>query len=235
MRTIGLIGGMSWESTAAYYRLINQAVNRSLGGHHNARSLMLSVDFADIETLQRAGDWDELGRHMSEAARQLEQGGAELLILCTNTMHLVADRISSAVGIPFLHIADATGRQLRADGVQCAGLLGTRFTMEHQFYRMHLSDHFGLSVVTPAEHTRAKIHQIIYDELCHGRITEPSRLVFQLAIAEMREQGAQAVILGCTEIGLLIQPEHSSLPVYDTTVLHAEAAVALALSPRTPV
>lgn len=225
MKTIGVIGGMSWESSAEYYRLMNRHAKARLGGHHNARSLMLTVDFATVEACQRAGDWNALGLQMAEAARTLERGGAHLVILATNTMHRVCDAIEQAIAIPFLHIADPTGAALRAAGVERVGLLGTRYTMEQAFYAGRLRDRHGLEAVIPDEADRADVHRIIYDELCHGVIDGASRKVYQRVINELASRGAQAVILGCTEITLLVKPEDSSLPVYDTTALHVQAAV----------
>ncbi len=225
MKTIGVIGGMSWESSAEYYRLLNRFAKARLGGHHNARSLMLTVDFASVEADQRAGAWDKLGEQMADAARRLERGGADIVMLATNTMHRVYESIEAAIGVPFLHIADPTGEALRAAGVQRVGLLGTRYTMEQTFYAGRLRERFGLETLVPDEAGRGDVHRIIYDELCHGVIDERSREVYQRVIEEMAARGAQAVILGCTEITLLIKQEDSALPVFDTTALHAQAAV----------
>ncbi|MFM0740232.1 aspartate/glutamate racemase family protein [Paraburkholderia xenovorans] len=225
MKTIGVIGGMSWESSTEYYRLLNRHAKARLGGHHNARSLMLTVDFASIEACQRAGDWAALGLQMAEAARQLERGGADLVLLATNTMHRVYESIEQAIDIPFLHIADPTGSALRAAGIERVGLLGTRYTMEQTFYTGRLRERYGLDTLTPDEAQRADVHRIIYDELCHGNVNEESRAVYQRIIEGMAARDAQAVILGCTEITLLIKPEDSVLPVFDTTALHAQAAV----------
>lgn len=225
MKTIGVIGGMSWESSAEYYRLLNRYAKARLGGHHNARSLMTTVDFAEVEALQRAGDWDALGAQMAQAAQQLERGGAHIVLLATNTMHRVCAAIESAIGVPFLHIADPTGRALRAAGVTRAGLLGTRYTMEQDFYVGRLRDVHGIEAVVPDEAGRADVHRIIYDELCHGAVKEESRRVYQRVIDDLKARGAQAAILGCTEITLLIGAEDSALPVFDTTALHAQAAV----------
>src|SRR5690554_1898697 len=225
MKTIGLIGGMSWESSAEYYRLINQAMKSRLGGHRNARSIMATVCFEDIKALQHAERWDDLGHEMQRAAKQLEAGGADVVVLCTNTMHKVASHIESALGIPFLHIVDPTAIAIQASAVQCVGLLGTRFTMEQGFYRERMEHKHGIKVVVPEEADRALIHQIIYDELCHGVVRDESRVIYQRIINGLRQSGAQAVILGCTEIALLIKPEDSALPVFDTTELHALAAV----------
>jgi aspartate racemase len=225
MKTIGVIGGMSWESSAEYYRLLNRYAKARLGGHHNARSLMVTVDFAEVEEAQRAGDWDALGAQMADAAAQLEKGGADIVLLATNTMHLVADAIERRIGVPFLHIADATGEALRAAGIGRVALLGTRYTMEQAFYAGRLRERFGLDTLIPDDEGRAHVHRIIYDELCHGVIEAPSRTVYQNVIEELTARGAQAVILGCTEIGLLIKQEDSVLPVFDTTALHAQKAV----------
>ncbi|MFM0160441.1 aspartate/glutamate racemase family protein [Paraburkholderia sediminicola] len=229
MKTIGVIGGMSWESTAEYYALMNRHAKARLGGHHNARSLMVTVDSASIEANQRAGDWTALGKQMADAARQLERGGADLVILATNTMHRVCESIEQAIDVPFLHIADPTGNALRAAGIERVGLLGTRYTMEQTFYTGRLRERYGLETRVPDEAERADVHRIIYDELCHGKVNEASRAVYQLVIEGLAAQGAQAVILGCTEITLLIKPEDSALPVFDTTALHAQAAVEWAI------
>jgi aspartate racemase len=225
MKTIGIIGGMSWESSIEYYRLANHYAKARLGGHHSARTLLLSVDFAPIEALQQAGDWTALAALMSEAAQQLERGGADIVVLATNTMHRVYEAIEGAVTVPFLHIADATGAALHAAGIERVGLLGTRYTMEHPFYAERLQEKYGLATQVPPRDDREAIHRIIYDELCHGIVTAPSRARFREAITRLQHDGAQAVILGCTEITLLIKPEDSPLPVFDTTALHVAAAV----------
>jgi aspartate racemase len=230
MKTIGVIGGMSWESSAEYYRLLNRHAKARLGGHHSARSLLLTVDFAEVEARQRAGDWDALGTQMADAARHLEAGGADLVILATNTMHRVCESIEQAIEIPFLHIADPTGSALRAAGIKRVALLGTRYTMEQTFYTGRLHERYALDTLAPNEADRADVHRIIYDELCHGVIKEESRRVYQRVIEALASRGAQAVILGCTEITLLIKPEDSVLPVFDTTVLHAQAAVDWAIA-----
>ncbi|NBD05572.1 aspartate/glutamate racemase family protein [Burkholderia thailandensis] len=224
MKTIGLIGGMSWESSAEYYRLINQHMKARLGGHRNARSVMATVCFDEIETLQHAGHWGELGRRM----RQAEAGGADFVVLCTNTMHKVAPAIEAALSVPFVHIVDPTARALRRAGVRRAGLLGTRFTMEEAFYRERMASLHGIDVIVPDERDRAVIHDVIYDELCHGVVRDASRDAYRRIIESLEAAGAQGVILGCTEIALLIGPEDSALPVFDTTELHALAAVELA-------
>ncbi|MBR8348789.1 aspartate/glutamate racemase family protein [Burkholderia ambifaria] len=225
MKTIGLIGGMSWESSAEYYRMINRHSKALHGGHHNAKSVLVTVDFAEIEALQRAQDWVALGKRMADAARQLEAAGADLVVLTTNTMHRVYGAIEAAVALPFLHIADPTGAALRAAGVERVALLGTRYTMELPFYAERLRDKFGLDVLVPDEAARGDVHRIIYDELCHGVIDAASRATYVAIIDELAKRGAQAVILGCTEITLLIGADDSPLPVFDTTALHAKAAV----------
>lgn len=230
MRTIGLIGGMSWESSAQYYRIINQEVRARLGDGHSARSLMLSVDFAEIRKLQHAGDWDALTAAMTDAARSLERGGADFLLVCTNTMHRMADDIAAAVAIPLLHIADPTAQAVKATGARRVGLLGTAFTMEQDFYKGRLADRFGLDVLIPDQADRDSVHRIIYDELVAGRILPPSRIVYRDVIARLVARGAEAIILGCTEIMLLVEPADSAVPLFDTTTLHAQAAVDRALA-----
>ena len=228
MRTIGLIGGMSWESSAEYYRIINQHVRDQLGPLRSAQILMYSVDFGPVEQAQHAGRWGDAALILEDAARRLEAGGAECVVLCTNTMHLVAPRIEAAVTIPFLHIADAAGLAAIEAGTLTVGLLGTAFTMEQDFLKSRLAAH-GLTVLVPDADERKAVHRIIYDELCVGVISDASRKVYQQVIESLAARGAQAIILGCTEIGLLIKPEHSNLPLLDTTELHAQAAVAFAL------
>ncbi|WP_186038305.1 aspartate/glutamate racemase family protein [Burkholderia gladioli] len=225
MKTIGLIGGMSWESSAEYYRMINRASKARHGGHHNAKSVMVTVDFAEIEALQRAQDWDALGARMADAARQLQSAGADVVVLTTNTMHRVADAIERALTLPFLHIADPTGAALRAAGVERVALLGTRYTMELPFYAARLAERFGIEVLTPDTEDRDTVHRVIYEELCHGLIEPASRAAYAAIIGRLAARGAQAVILGCTEITLLIGERDSPLPVFDTTALHAQAAV----------
>ncbi|WP_330210505.1 aspartate/glutamate racemase family protein [Pseudomonas sp. AM4(2022)] len=228
MRTIGLIGGMSWESSAEYYRLINQSVRDQLGPLRSAQVLMYSVDFGPVEQAQHAGRWDDAALILEDAARRLQAGGADCVVLCTNTMHLVAPRIEAAVSIPFLHIADATAAAALAAGTLTVGLLGTAFTMEQDFLKSRLAAQ-GLTVLVPDADERKAVHRIIYEELCIGVISDASRQVYQRAIQALAAQGAEAIILGCTEICLLIQPEHSALPLLDTTALHAQAAVGFAL------
>jgi aspartate racemase len=227
---IGLIGGMSWESSAEYYRIINQEMNRRLGGVHSAQCLMYSLDFEEIKRLQHEGDWESLAEGMKEAAARLERGGADFIVLCTNTMHRLADAISSAVGIPLLHIADPTADKIKAADFQRIALLGTAFTMEQEFYKGRLRQHHGLDVIVPDESDRRIVHEIIYKELVLGRITPESRQAYREIIARLVERDAQAVILGCTEIMLLVSDEDSPVPLFDTTTLHAVAAVDRALS-----
>lgn len=225
MKLLGMLGGMSWESTQLYYQQINQGIRQHLGGLHSAPILLYSVDFARIKILQHQEDWAACADILGNIAVRLEEAGAKGLVICTNTMHKVADQIASRIHIPILHIADATGQQLSADGIRRVGLLGTRFTMEQDFYRQRLIDRFGLDVIIPTEEDRARVHQVIYDELCQGLIRPESRQQYQEVIARLAAQGAQAVILGCTEITLLIQPEHTAIPVYDTTALHVQSAI----------
>jgi aspartate racemase len=229
MKTLGLLGGMSWESTIPYYRIINETVRGRLGGLHSARIILHSVDFAEVERLQRADDWTAAGALLAGAARSLRAAGAEGLVLCTNTMHRVAQAIEAAVDIPLLHIADATGDRVRAHGVRSVGLLGTRFTMEGRFYRDRLQDRHGLRVLVPDADTRAEVHRIIYDELCVGTLQEGSRGLYRRAIADLVAAGAEAVILGCTEISLLVGPGDATVPLFDTTRIHAESAADWAL------
>ncbi len=226
---IGLIGGMSWESSAQYYRLINEGFRDRLGGSASAPILMWSFDFAEIEALQHAGDWDALAGRMADAARALQKGGAEVLVLCTNTMHRCAWAIDAAVKIPLLHIADPTAAAIRAAGLTRVGLLGTAFTMEQDFYRGRLEQAFGLEVLIPDAEDRKAVHGIIYRELVAGQVLDASREVYRAAIRRLVERGAQGIILGCTEIMLLIGQDDSPVPVFDTTTLHARAAVELAL------
>ncbi|TWG81873.1 aspartate racemase [Cupriavidus gilardii J11] len=228
MKTIGLIGGMSWESSAEYYRLINQGMKARRGGHCNARSIMATVCFEDIQALQHDGRWEELASRMQQAARQVEAGGADFVVLCTNTMHRLAPAIEAVLTVPFLHIVDPTAAALQAAGIRRVGLLGTRFTMEQDFYRGRMQDRHGIEVVVPPEAERQRVHDIIYGELCHGVVRDESRAVYRRIVDGLREQGAEGVILGCTEITLLIAAGDVSLPVFDTTALHAQAAVALA-------
>jgi aspartate racemase len=231
MKTIGLLGGMSWESTASYYQSINQLVKDQLGGLHSARILLNSLDFAQIEALQNLGDWDHAAEMLITAARQVEAGGADCLLICTNTMHKVAPQVAEAIQIPLVHIADATAEVLQKDGVQTVGLLGTAFTMEEDFYKRRLSEQFGLNVIVPEEADRALVHQVIYEELCLGVVDVGSRAKYLNIIDQLVERGAEAVILGCTEIAMLVKPEHTKVKLFDTTAIHAEKAVAFALEP----
>ncbi len=225
MKTIGLIGGMSWESSLEYYRIINERVKALRGGLHSAQSLMYSVDFAEIETLQHQGQWQAAGVILADAAQRLERGGADVVVLCTNTMHKVVDAITAAIQIPLIHIADPTAAAIRASGIRKIGLLGTRFTMEQDFYKGRLIQQHGLEVLTPTQTDRDSVHRIIYEELCLGVISPASKAEYLRVIQRMEEAGADGIILGCTEIGLLIQAIDSQLPLFDTTRLHAEAAV----------
>lgn len=228
---IGLIGGMSWESSAEYYRLVNEAVKRRLGGLHSARVLLASVDFAEIERMQREGAWDAASAVLAEEARRLERGGADFVVLCSNTMHKVADRIVAEVDVPLLHIADPTADRVKSAGVGTVGLLGTAFTMEQEFYRQRLGERHGLTVLVPAEEDRALVHRVIYEELVLGTVREASRRAYREVMARLVGQGVQGIILGCTEIALLVGEADATVPLFDTTRLHAEAAVDLALGP----
>nr|WP_315183704.1 aspartate/glutamate racemase family protein [uncultured Albidiferax sp.] len=229
MKTIGLIGGMSWESTIPYYRQINETVKQQLGGLHSAKVILFSVDFFEIERLQHAGDWDAAGAVLADAARALERAGADGLVLCTNTMHKVAAAIESAVSIPLLHIADPTAAAIQAAGFSTIGLLGTRFTMEQDFYRARLETRHGLRVLVPGAPERDTVHRIIYEELCLGQILPASREAYREVMAQLVAQGAQAIILGCTEISLLVDASDSSVPLFDTTAIHAVSAAEWAL------
>ncbi|MEU9000180.1 aspartate/glutamate racemase family protein [Streptomyces caniferus] len=229
MKVIGLIGGMSWESTAEYYRLLNELARRRLGGLHSARCVLYSLDFAEIEQLQVQGRWEEAGEILASAARSLEKAGADMVLICTNTMHKVAGQVEAAVGVPLLHLADATADAVRAAGVRKVGLLGTAFTMEQDFYRARL-EAAGLDVCVPDAEGRALVHQVIYEELCLGIVKDESRKEYQRVIGGLVEAGAEGVILGCTEIELLVGPQDSPVPVFPTTRLHAEAAIDAALA-----
>lgn len=231
MKTIGLIGGMSWESTVPYYRQINETIKDRLGGLHSAKIILYSVDFHEIERLQHEGDWDAAGAVLAQAARSLEGAGADFLVLCTNTMHKVAPGIEAAVRIPLLHIADPTAVALKRAGHATVGLLGTRFTMEQAFYRDRLSERHGLRVIVPGPQDRETIHRIIYQELCLGVVTAASRSEYRRVIESLASQGAQAIILGCTEISLLVNQQDSAVPLFDTTAIHALAAAEKALAP----
>src|SRR5690349_5517529 len=229
MKTIGLIGGMSWESSIEYYRIINEAAKEKLGGLHSAKSLMITVDFAEIEKLQHEGQWDEAAQILIRCAQALERGGADFIVLCTNTMHKIADQIIENIQIPFLHIADATAEKIQAAGIKKIGLLGTRFTMEHNFYKGRLIKNFGLEVLVPIETDRTIIHHVIYQELVLGTILDRSREEYKRIINALIQQGAEGIILGCTEIELLIQQSDSSVPLFPTSAIHAIAAVEKAL------
>lgn len=230
MKTIGLLGGMSWESTIPYYRLINEGIKQQLGGLHSASLLLHSVDFHEIEACQSRGEWDKAGDILAQAAIGLQQAGAEGIVLCTNTMHKVAEAIESRCSLPFLHIADATGRVISAQGMRRVALLGTRYTMEQDFYRGRLEQQFAIESLVPEADVRAKINQIIFDELCLGRFTDASRQFYVEVIEDLASQGAEGVIFGCTEIGLLVPIERSPIPVFDTTAIHAADAVTFMLS-----
>lgn len=230
MRLLGLLGGMSWESSAEYHRLLNQGVRARLGGSHSARLLLYSVDFDEVARAQHAGDWDRTAEILVDGARRLERGGAELALLCTNTMHMVLPRVQEAVGIPFVHVVDVTAAAIRGAGQARVGLLGTRFTMEHGFYHERLRGH-GIDAVVPEAADRALVHRVIYDELCRGELRPESRAELVRIIRSLAERGAEGVVLGCTEIPLLVRPADSPLPVYDTTALHVEAGLDQALAP----
>jgi aspartate racemase len=230
MKILGLIGGMSWESTVPYYQHINQTIKAELGGLHSAKLLLYSVDFCEIERLQVTNQWEAAGQLLADVACTLEGAGADALVLCTNTMHKVADAISAAVQIPLLHIADPTAQAIKESGFNKVGLLGTRFTMEQDFYRSRLESVHGLTVLTPPQADRDRVHQIIYEELCLGIVKDSSRQTYLRVIADLQAQGAQAIILGCTEIAMLVQAQHTTLPLFDTTALHARSAALWALS-----
>lgn len=232
MKTIGLIGGLSWESSVEYYRIINQTVREKLGGLHSAQCLMYSFDFAEIEELQHRGEWEAATRRMVEATQQLERGGADFIIICSNTMHKMAGAVEQAISIPLLHISDPTAEAVQTHGFSTVALLATGYTMEQDFYKGRLVEKYGLKVLIPNQAQRNDVHRIIYEELVVGVIQPESRVRYQEIIADLAGQGAQAVILRCTEIGLLIKPEHSVLPTFDTTLLHAQAAVEFALAPQ---
>ena len=231
MKIIGLLGGMSWESTVSYYQAINQGIRARLGGLHSAKIVLYSVDFQEIETLQNAGKWEETGEILSRAAQGIEAGGADFLLICTNTMHKVAPSVEAAVRIPLLHIADATAETIRSSGYETVGLLGTNFTMEQAFYKGRLKEKHGITAIIPNSDDREIVHNVIYDELCLGRTEEGSRQEYLRIISQLQQQGADAVILGCTEIALLVQQTHTSVPLLDTAQIHAEAAVNMALNP----
>ncbi|UJF21587.1 aspartate/glutamate racemase family protein [Shewanella sp. OMA3-2] len=230
MRTIGLIGGMSWESTQSYYQVINQSIKQRLGGLHSAKVIIYSVDFAEIAALQTQGDWQGAGRMLADAAHKLALIGADAIVVCTNTMHKVAPQIEASINIPLLHISDATGQKLADNKVVKVGLLGTQFTMEQDFYKTRLTQNFPIELITPNQQDRETIHRIIYQELCLGKTLSGSRKEYLDIIDKLAQQGAQAIILGCTEIGLLVKQTDTSIPLYDTAQIHAEAAVEFMLS-----
>ena len=230
MKTIGLIGGMSWESTLPYYRNINELVKLRRGGLHSARMILYSVDFHDIETLQHAGKWDEAGEMLAAAARSLQAAGADFLVLCTNTMHKVAPAIEAAVSIPLLHIADPTAAEVKRAGIGTVGLLGTRFTMEQDFYRGRLEAMHDIGVLVPEQDDRDLVHRVIYDELCLGLVSDASRTAYRELIERLVQRGAEGIILGCTEIAMLVSQSDSPVPVFDTTSIHAASAVDFALA-----
>lgn len=229
MKIIGMIGGMSWESTLEYYRIVNEEIKGRLGGFHSAKCILYSVDFAEIEKLQHESKWKEATELMVEAARRVERGGAEFIIICTNTMHLMADAVQSSIGIPLLHIVDATAEAIKRKQFIRVGLLGTRFTMEHHFYRNRLSEKHGIEAIIPPEEYRKIIHDILYNELCLGEIKNKSKEEFKKIIKDLVDRGAQGIILGCTEIPLLVDQKDYSIPLFDTTLIHSKAAVDFAL------
>lgn len=230
MKTIGLIGGMSWESSAEYYRLINEEVRNRLGGTHSAKSLMWSMDFAEIETLQHEGNWQALSEKMCQAAVSLERGGADFIVICTNTMHKLAEQVQACLNIPLLHIADATAKEITSKNIKKVGLLGTEFTMKQDFYKGRLADKFGLELFIPNDEDCQIVHRIIYQELVAGVIRDESRQQYRQIIQKLVDAGAEAIILGCTEIMLLVSPADSAVPVFDTTEIHAQAAVNMAVA-----
>ena len=230
MKTIGMLGGMSWESTATYYRLLNEGVKKRLGGLHSAKILLYSVDFAEVEKLMSAGNWGDAGELLGSAAANLQRGGADYLMICTNTLHKVADIVESRISVPLLHIADATARQIVGDNINKVGLLGTGFTMEQEFYRGRLEKNFGLEVLIPAKTDRTIVHDIIFDELCLGKILSRSRNEYIRIVQDLVQQGAEAIILGCTEISLLLPQDECDVVLYDTTAIHAQCGVDAILS-----
>ncbi len=230
MKTIGMIGGMSWESTATYYSLLNQGVKQAKGGLHSAKVILNSVDFAEVEALQRSGDWQANADILCQAAQSIERAGADFVLIATNTMHKVADQVEEAVSIPLLHIADATGDELKRQGISKVGLLGTAFTMEQEFYKQRLVDKFGIEVVVPNGVQRKLVHDIIYNELCLGQINRRSKDDYLTIIDDLAEKGVEGVILGCTEIGLLVQQDDTRTPLFDTVDIHVQAAVREALN-----
>ncbi|CAI0696693.1 aspartate/glutamate racemase family protein [Serratia ficaria] len=230
MKVLGLLGGMSWESTIPYYRMINEQVKERLGGLHSAKIVLYSVDFQQVERLQHQGDWEGAGQLLAAAAVSLRAAGAEALVICTNTMHKVAEAVELASGLPLIHIADATARQVRQQDIRRVGLLGTRFTMEQEFYRGRLQQRHGIEVVTPVAADRDIVHRIIYEELCLGKVRDASRDEYRRIISDLEQQGANGIIFGCTEIGLLVGAQDASVPVFDTTAIHARAAAEYALA-----
>ena len=228
MKTIGLIGGMSWESTSEYYRIINEEIKERLGGLHSAKCLINSVDFEEIERCQSSGDWDGAGEILGNAAYSLQKGGADFIIICTNTMHKVVEKIKEKIDIPVLHIADATAKEIKRKDIQKVGLLGTKYTMEQDFYKSRIEEH-DIKVIIPSGINREKVNEVIYTELCLGKIVVQSREYYKRVIEELVQEGAQGIILGCTEIGLLIKQENVSVPIFDTTHIHAIEAVKVAL------
>lgn len=230
MKTIGLLGGMSWGSTELYYRWINEGVKEKLGGLHSARIAMVSVDFQEIEELQHSGEWEQAGEVLSKAARRIEAAGADFLVLCTNTMHKVVPQIERAINIPILHLADATARRIKERRMKTVGLLGSNFTMEEDFYRGRLIEEHGLTVIIPSAADRQIVHRIIYEELCLGIVKAESREEYLRIINRMHEEGAEGIIEGCTEIVMLVQQKHTDIPLFDTTAIHAQEAVSVALA-----
>ncbi|CQJ65376.1 resistance protein [Yersinia intermedia] len=230
MKILGLIGGMSWESTIPYYRMINQQVKEQLGGLHSAKIILYSVDFHEIEQLQAKGDWETAAQLLSDAAVSLKNAGADVIVVCTNTMHKVADDIEAASGLSLLHIADATAAQIKQQGINKIGLLGTRYTMEQDFYRGRLTEKHGIEVITPDSIDRESVNRIIYEELCLGVISETSRQEYRRIMGKLEQQGVQGIIFGCTEITLLVNAQDASVPVFDTTAIHACAAAEYALT-----
>ena len=229
MKTIGLLGGMSWESTELYYRLINQGVKAKLGGLHSARIALVSVDFQEIEEMQHNGDWLQAGQTLAQAAKQVEAAGADFLLICTNTMHKVAPQIQEAIDIPVLHLADATAKRIKAADIKTIGLLGTGFTMEQDFYKDRLVEKYGLNVLIPSKPDREIVHRIIYDELCLGQVKDDSRDAYLRIMVDLQDRGAEGIIEGCTEIVMLVQQQHTHIPLFDTTSIHAEEAVLAAI------
>jgi len=230
MKTIGLLGGMSWESTVEYYRLVNEGVKKRLGGLHSAKVVMVSVDFEPLEKMQHAGDWSAAAEVLIDASRRIESAGADCLVICTNTMHKVADEVAGAIGIPLLHIADATAEAVKAQGLTKIGLLGTRFTMEEDFYAGRLARAHDIEVLIPDEHDRETVHRVIYKELCLGVVRDESRRQYVRIIDDLASRGAEGIVLGCTEIPLLVKPDDVDVPLFDTTAIHAASAVELALA-----